>query len=223
MCHMPEGKMKELYIIGAGGFGRETAWLAERINKEEQTWEIKGFFDDDEELWGTKCGSYPVLGGIGYLKKMGHTVWCVCAVGNAVARKRIIEKLEGEPHICFATLVDPQAIVSEYVSVGAGSIICAGSIMTVDICIGQHDIINLDCTVGHDVVLGDFVTLYPSVNVSGQVEIGECTEIGTGSNIIQGKKIGDRTIIGAGTVVISDIESDCTAAGCPAKTIKCKK
>lgn len=25
--------MKDLYIIGAGGFGREVAWLVERINK----------------------------------------------------------------------------------------------------------------------------------------------------------------------------------------------
>lgn len=88
--------------------------------------------------------------------------------------------------------------------------------------IEQHDIINLDCIIGHDVVLADFVTLYPSVNVSGKVKISECTEIGTGSIIIQVKRIGDKTVIGAGTAVINDIGSNCTAVRSPAKVVKCR-
>ena len=32
--------MKKLYIIGAGGFGREVAWLVERINEKAQTWDL---------------------------------------------------------------------------------------------------------------------------------------------------------------------------------------
>ena len=43
--------MKDLYIIGAGGFGREVAWLVERINADNKArnnpepWSIKGFID----------------------------------------------------------------------------------------------------------------------------------------------------------------------------------
>lgn len=214
--------MRKLYIIGAGGFGRETAWLVERINERQQTWEIRGFIDDNETLWGTVCGGYPVLGGLTYLQELDQEVWCVCAVGNAVVRKGIIERLKGVSHIRFATLTDPKADISGRVSVGEGSIICAGNIITVDVCIGRHNIINLDCTIGHDAVLDDFVTLYPSVNVSGQVKIGECTEIGTGANIIQGKEIGSRVMVGAGAVVINDIGDDCTAVGSPARVVKCR-
>lgn len=47
-------KMKNLYIIGAGGCGREIAWLVERINNVEATWNLKGFIDDNESCWGTK-------------------------------------------------------------------------------------------------------------------------------------------------------------------------
>lgn len=212
--------MRELYIIGAGGFGKETAWLVERINQRMMTWEIKGFIDDNLSLVGTMCGSYPVFGGLDYLLESDCEVWCVCAVGNAKVRRRIINRLEENCHINFATLIDPEVLLSGRVSVGAGSIICAGSIVTVDIRVGRHTIINLDCTIGHDAELSDFVTLYPSVNVSGRVKIGECTEIGTGANIIQGKRIGNRTIIGAGAVVVNDIEDDCTAVGCPAKVVK---
>ena len=29
--------MKDLYIIGAGGLGRETSWIAETMNQEKET------------------------------------------------------------------------------------------------------------------------------------------------------------------------------------------
>ena len=32
--------MKDLYIIGAGGFGREVAWLVERINDVSFEWYV---------------------------------------------------------------------------------------------------------------------------------------------------------------------------------------
>lgn len=117
-------------------------------------------------------------------------------------------------------MIDPDAILSGRVRVGDGSIICAHTIITVDVTIGEHTILNLDCTVGHDAVLHDFVTLYPSVNVSGITELGECVEMGTGSQIIQVKKIGEDTIIGAGSVVVKEIPANCTAVGVPAVPIK---
>lgn len=105
-------------------------------------------------------------------------------------------------------------------TIGEGSIICAGTILTVDISIGNHVIINLDCTLGHDDIIHDFVTIYPSVNISGNIVVGECVELGTGMQIIQGKNIGKESIIGAGAVVVRYIPDRCTAVGSPAKPIK---
>ena len=144
----------------------------------------------------------------------------VCAVGNAKARETIIRKLTGMPQLHFATLTDPSAELSQSVTAGEGCIICAGNILTVDISIGNHTIINLDCTVGHDAVLGDFVTLYPGVHISGNVAVGNATEIGTGTQVIQGIHIGKESVIGAGAVVVRDIPDGCTAVGNPAKVIK---
>lgn len=207
--------MRDLYIIGAGGFGREVAWLVERINAATPTWNLKGFIDDDESRWGSVEDEYPVLGGCEYLKGLGE-VYAVCAVGAAKVRKRIVEKFAGS-QVKFATLIDPSVLVSKRVTIGEGTIICAGTIITVDIKIGNHVIINLDCTIGHDDIIEDFVTIYPSVNVSGNVVLGECSEFGTGMQIIQGKKIAPNTIIGAGTVVVKDIEESGTYVGVPAK------
>lgn len=210
--------MKDLYIIGAGGFGREVAWLVERINAVEPTWNLVGFIDDDESKWDTNEDDYPVLGGCEYLKKLGN-VYAVCAIGAAKIRKIVIEKMK-ESAVKFATLIDPSALISKRVEIGEGTIICANSIITVDIKIGEHVIINLDCTIGHDDIIDDFVTIYPSVNVSGNVYLGECCELGTGMQIIQGKRVVGNTIIGAGTVVVRDIETSGTYVGSPAKKIK---
>ena len=210
--------MKDLYIIGAGGFGREVAWLVERINEVNPTWNLKGFIDDNEKIWGTREDAYEVLGGCEYLKNLGE-VYAVCAVGSAKIRKIIIDKLKNS-NVKFATLIDPSVLVSKRVEIGEGSIICAGTIITVDIKIGNHVIINLDCTIGHDDVIEDYATIYPSVNVSGNVLIGECSELGTGMQIIQGKKVAPNTIIGAGAVVVKDCLESGTYVGSPAKRIK---
>ncbi|XCP84015.1 acetyltransferase [Roseburia hominis] len=217
---MEEVVRKDLYIIGAGGFGREVAWLVERINEIRPTWKLKGFIDDNSSLWGAYEGEYPIIGGCEQLLSEAESkdIFAVCAVGSARVRKVIIEKLAGK--VQFATVIDPSVIISKRVEIGAGCIICAGTIITVDIKIGNHVIINLDCTLGHDDIIHDFVTIYPSVNVSGNVEIGECSEIGTGMQVIQGKKIGTGSIVGAGAVVVKDIPDRCVAVGSPAKPIK---
>lgn len=210
--------MKDLYIIGAGGFGREVAWLVERINEVNPTWKLKGFIDDNESLWESVEGEYPVVGGCEYLNSLSN-VYAVCAVGSVKIRKIIIDKLKNSD-VKFATLIDPSVLLSKRVDIGEGSIICAGTIITVDIKIGNHVIINLDCTIGHDDVIEDYVTIYPSVNVSGNVLIGECSELGTGMQIIQGKKVAPNTIIGAGAVVVKDCAESGTYVGSPAKRIK---
>lgn len=211
--------MKNIVIIGAGGFGREVQWLLERINEKEKQWNILGYIDDGVTV-GTIVDGLPVLGDITYLRETKEPLAVVCAVGSSKTRKKIIDKIIDNENLEFPNVVDPSVQMSKRICMGTGNIICAGNILTVDIKIGNFNIINLDCTVGHDVVLHSYVTVYPSVNISGCVEAGNETELGTGSHIIQGIHIGDDTIIGAGSVVIRNMPSYCTAVGNPAKPIK---
>lgn len=212
--------MKNLIIIGASGFGREVAWLVERINKVSETWNLMGFLDDNQALQGTDVNGYKVLGTTDDAAGFPDAYF-VCAIGSARIREKIINKItKRRPETKFAILIDPSVVKSDLVEIGEGSIICAHTIITVNIKIGRHVIINLDCTVGHDAVLYDFVTLYPSANISGITEIGPCSELGTGMQVIQGKRIGAYTIVGAGAVVVKDIPDASTAVGNPAKPIK---
>lgn len=212
--------MNDLMIVGASGFGREVAWLVERINQVSPTWNLLGFLDDNGALLGSRINGYPVLGNVQDVDQFPDA-WFVCAIGSSAIRKKVVDKmLEKNPDVKFGTVIDPSAEISDLVTIGQGTIICAHTIVTVNIRIGDHVIMNLDCTVGHDAEIGDFVTMYPSVNVSGLCSIGCGTELGTGMQVIQAKSIGENTVIGAGSVVVRDIPSNCTAVGSPAKPIK---
>lgn len=212
--------MKDLIIFGASGFGREVAWLVERINQVEPTWNFLGFMDDNDSIQGTEINGYRVIGKTGDISKYPDAYF-VCAVGASKTREKIVNNMKRiNPTVKFGTVIDPSVELSDLVTIGEGTIICAHTIITVNISIGCHVIINLDCTVGHDAILNDFVTLYPSVNVSGATNIGYCSELGTGMQIIQGKNVGKYSIVGAGAVVVKDIPAMCTAVGSPAKPIK---
>ncbi len=211
--------MQNIIIVGASGFGREVAWLIERINIKTEKWNILGYLDDNELIQNNTINGYKVLGRVCAVTEYPDAQF-VCAVGAANTRRAIVDKiLDINPKAMFATLVDPSVEMSDYVSIGEGSIICAHTILTVNITIGKHVIINLDCTIGHDVVIDDYVTLYPSVNVSGGTRIGNSSELGTGMQIIQGKSIGSEVIAGAGAVVINDIIGSCTVVGVPGKIV----
>ena len=213
-------KMNDLIIFGAGGFGREIAWVVERINNISKTWNLLGFFDDNDSIQGAVINGYRVLGKTEDVDRYPDAYY-VCAIGSAKIREKKVNELKANNRsIKFGTIIDPAAILSDRISIGEGTIICAHSVITVNIDIGEHVIINLDCMIGHDAILNDFVTLYPSVNISGATNIGRCSELGTGVQIIQGKSVGDYTIVGAGAVIVRDLPGKCTAVGCPARAIK---
>lgn len=214
--------MKELLIFGTGGFAREVNQIVEDINAVAPTWNMLGFLDGDASKVGTEVHAKPVLGGIAYLEQLrGREVYVAIGVGNPAVRRKIIAAIAATG-ARFATLVHPRAWIGNRITIGQGSIVCAGVLATTDIQIGEHVIINIGSTVGHDTRIENFVTIAPTVNVSGSIVVGEGTDLGTGCTIIQGKNIGAWSIIGAGSVVVKDIDPDVTAVGAPAKTIKAR-
>lgn len=205
----------DLVIIGAGGFGRETAALVEAINAASSTWRLRGFLDDDSSLHGTSIMGYPVLGSPSWMAGKAYLHF-VIAIGASSTRRQIahrVRDLAGQP----AALIHPRVDVHHTIDVGAGSIICAGCSLTVDIQISTHAILNLHCTVGHDTQIRDFATLHPGVHLSGNTTIGSEAELGTGAVVLPGQTIGERTTVGAGAVVTQSLPPHCTAVGVPAR------
>lgn len=209
--------MNPLVIVGAGSFAREVAWLIDEVNSQCPTWDFLGFADD--HVTGETVEGYRVLCSIEELRELVPRPTLVCAIGNPVARKKVVQPLS-EQGFQFATLIHPSVIMSRYIEIGTGSIICAGTILTTNITIGKHCILNLNCKVGHDTRLGDYSSLMPGTNLAGNVTVGEGCYFGLNSAVINDVSIGEWTVIGAGATAVKDIPERVVAVGLPARAVK---
>ena len=210
--------MEKLAIVGAGGFAREVLTLINDINRQKPRFECLGFIDNDETQI---IHGHPVIGNDEEVNKTKEPLSVVIAVGEPELKERIRNKYDN-PLISFPTIIHPAAMIMdpENVKIGKGCIICAGTIITTDITVGDFVTLNLMNTVGHDTVINDFASFMPSVNISGEVIVEKNVYVGTGAKIINQVKIGENTIVGAGAVVAKTLPANCTAVGVPAKPIK---
>jgi len=211
----PTPAFTKFYIFGAGGFGREVAWLASR-------------------RWGTTIATEFVVTEEKFLVPAINNIKCTMlseiivdsntryaiAVGDPASRKKI-SMLCDSSNLLSTRVIHPLFEASKWIEIGNGTIICSGVIATTNIKIGCHVQINLSCTIGHDVEIGNYTTLSPGVHISGNVVIGSGVFIGTGANIINGSSqspitIGENSVIAAGACVTKSVEPNSMVAGVPA-------
>ena len=212
-------------IYGAGGFGREVAWLLRDYHLEHGELGPLGFVDDDTRLLGTALNDLPVMRWETAQREYPGAPM-VLAFGSPETRAAVISH-RGDVGFWFPKVVHPSVRKSDYVSIGDGTVICAHSILTTDIIIGKHTHINLSCTIGHDVIVGDFCTVSPGAHLSGWVHLGNQVFVGSGAVFINGTQneplvIGEGAIIGAGAVVTRSVAAGETVVGIPAKPIEKK-
>lgn len=196
--------MKDILIIGAGGIGRETAWIIEEINEVKPTWNLLGYIDENSEMHGKELNGYKVLGGLEVLEKLEEKPYVVVAIANCSVKKSIVTKL-GEKYN-FATIIYPTVKVSKFIQIGQGTIIYPGVILTVNTKIGNHVLISGNCTIGHDTVIGDYSSVLWDSNFSGYDIVGEGCFIGVGTKVIQGIDINKESKISAGITVLEDVK-----------------
>ncbi|MFL9546251.1 acetyltransferase [Acinetobacter baumannii] len=206
--------MKDLIIIGAGGHGKETVWLAKRCGRS-----IRGFLDNTPEKQGSYISDIPVLGTLDQCTQFEDCEFIV-AIGSPRARKKIVESFFYKTNLPFATLIDPTAIVGENICIQEGVMICAGSILTIDIQIGNHCIINTNVVLSHGVTIGDYVTVAPNASISGDVHLESLVEIGANASVKEKTLIQSGAMIGMGSVVTKNVLANQVLVGNPAKFLK---
>ncbi len=144
----------------------------------------------------------------------------IVAVGDSTIRKRLVDNLP--PLTQFFTFIHETAIVSQFysMSLGEGSFIGAHSVITTNIRLGKHTLLNRGNHIGHDSVIGDYFSAMPGAIVSGNVTIGNNVYMGTNSSVKEKINITDNITIGLNSGVIKDIIQEGTYVGTPAKKIK---
>lgn len=212
--------MNSVVIIGAGGSGREISQIFVDINKVSNTWNVVGYLDENQDLYGQILNGFPVLGSFDWLNKnMDNSLFCIISVNSPIARKNIVKKLESIP-IQYCNAIHPTVILWDSVEMGKDIVLQARSLLSVNTKIGNHVQLNTNSTVGHDAIISDYCTIGPRVDINGNDYIGEGVYIGSGATLIQEVSIGSWTTIGAGAVVTNHIGEQVVAVGVPARPIK---
>lgn len=208
--------MKDIVVIGSGGFSKQVIELIEELNEIKQEYNLLGIIDDNESLIGSNVLGYEVIGNTSYIHRRSQEqkLYGVIAIADGDIRKKVANTLT---NIKWVNLIHPKAIMSKYSNLGIGNIICAGTIVNPDSCFGDHCHINVGCTLGHDVNLKNHVTIMPGSRISGNVKIKNSSMIGTGATIIQGLVIEENVTLGAGSVVVKNTVPDSLYIGVPAK------
>jgi len=136
------------------------------------------------------------------------------AISDPKVRFDISQKLPKETQ--YFTFIHPSVLLMGNVEIGEGSFIGANSILTTDIKLGKHAILNRGNHIGHDSIIGDYFSAMPGAIVSGNVTIYDCVYLGTNSSIKEKLTIVSGCTIGLNSGVVKDIKYSGTYGGTPA-------
>lgn len=208
--------MKKLFIVGAGGFGRELASWINDIPEGDRNWIMSGFLDDDSNALDS-FGNFASVLPLASHQVSQENVY-LCGVGSPKIKKKIIQSLL-KLGAQFISFVHPRATIGDRVKLGTGVVICPESVLSCDIELGDFTMVNLRSTIGHDVRVGPWSTISSQCDLTGDAELGAEVFFGSRVSIIPGKKVGDGATVGAGSTVMSNIPAHVTAVGNPARVL----
>jgi sugar O-acyltransferase (sialic acid O-acetyltransferase NeuD family) len=211
-----------VYIIGAGGHGRElNSYLRDLVRAGWQG-TLRGFLDDGPAPGAN--GGVMVVGPVDALRDadLDDAPGYITAFGDNRLRRKMVDRVESvyRDRLRPWTLIHPSAMVGCGSEIGAGTCLAPASIVTAKTRIGRHAILNVKASVSHDCTVGDFANINPGATICGWVSIGEGAYVGAGAVIKDRINIGPWSVIGAGAVVVRDVPAHATVAGVPARVIR---
>lgn len=210
--------MKNLIIIGVGGFAREMYWHAQNSRGFGTEWQIKGFLDGDVKLlpedYAKLPDNIPVLGDVDSYEIREDDVF-TCAVGTPAIRRKLIEKMLNRG-VEFVSIIDKTAYIVPSAKIGRGVILTDRTHIDDHAMVGDFAVVNVLSGLGHDAQIGKYTCVMAYVDITGGVKIGDEVFIG-GSVVITPKSVvGDGAYIGAGSVVLRKVKAGAKVFGNPA-------
>lgn len=205
---------QRLFIVGAGGFGREVAAWVAQVNAVRPRWELVGFLDDD------LAAGHPHHR---VLARPDEQVFernddVLVAIGNPAARLKVGRQLQARG-VGLPVLQHPSAVVGQDCRIGVGCILCPGAVLTTNVTLGNFVIVNVHASIGHDARLADGVTLSGHVDITGGTVVDEGAFFGTHASVLPKANVGAFAKVGAGSTVLRSVRPGATVMGVPAKQI----
>lgn len=189
----------EIILIGAGGHAKACIDVIEKNN----FYKIMGLVGLPAER-GQCFFEYAVIADdseMGLLsQKFSNALISIGQIKNPDLRERLYKQARSF-NFNFPVVVSPNAVVSKYAMIGAGTIIMHGAVVNAGAIIGENCIINTNSIVEHDVLVGDHCHISTQSTLNGGVNVGAGSFVGSAAVIREGIVIPERSFIKMGSVV----------------------
>lgn len=199
------------YIYGAGGYGVETMDLLRQMLNAKSEDGIQPVFLADAPTT-TNLFGYDVVPLVEAVPRSLVTI----AVGEPETRRLLREKAL-DANLTLASVISPQAFVSDLASIGDGCIIAPFCSIQARATLAENVAVNTAAIVGHDVFVDLDCGLSSMINLGGATKVGARSYIGMGALVKEQLTIGHSTIVGMGSVVYNDVPDEVVCVGNPAR------
>lgn len=196
--------MKEIILIGGGGHCKSCIDVIEQAGE----FGIAGIVDTPERK-GEKVLKYEIIAADEDLpvlvKSYQFFLITVGQIKTSAIRRTLFETVI-EQGGNLPVIVSPNAYISPYATIYAGTIIMHHAIVNAGAVVGPNCIVNTRALVEHDVRIGKHCHLATGAIVNGGVVVEDGVFLGSGSVVREGIHIGAKSIIGCNTAVKKNIE-----------------
>lgn len=208
--------MKDLIIIGCGGYAQEVAWVMDARNALAPEWRLFGFLDLARPDLPERYVGYPVLREPEDLAALPADLHFACGIGEPDLRRRTVAAAEARGWHP-ATLIHPSAILAPGAQVGEGTILGAFAVLAPNCTVGRHSALNLHVSVGHDSRVGDFCVLSPGARIGGWARVEEGCLLGTNASVAPRRTLGANSRLGMNSALMADARPGSSLLGIPAR------
>ena len=169
--------MKKLLILGAGGYGKTIADVAQQL----------GCYDKIAFLDDGKTNAPGVLGRCDeFLSFADETTEMYPAFGNNETRMAWINRLM-EDGIRVPVLVHPSAYVSPTATLFSGVTVLPKAVVNTGVMVKTGSIVNIGALIDHDCILEEGCHLAPGAIVKAENRIPGCIKIDSGTVVQNGQ------------------------------------
>lgn len=213
----PEFELPRLWIIGAGGYGREVFSMTITAWGNGVAWKVAGFLNDIPDALDAFPDLPRISANTAYQPQPGDLF--ICAVGDIPARRRLCGDFLARG-ASFINLIQHSATVAPSARLGRGVIVeplaCAGA----GACIGDFAMLLAHSVISHDCEIGEYAQTGPFSCILGHAKVGAGAFIGAHAVVLPGVSVGAGATVGAGSVVVRDVLPGTTVFGVPAKQLQ---
>ena len=206
--------MKHLIIIGAGGMGRSVYWVAIGCHGYGETFDVKGFIDDDLTSQDGYEGYPPLLGTIDNYQIDEDDVFH-CSIGSVKTKFTICEKLKSRG-AKFLTLIHKTAVIHPHTTFGDGCFVGEYAIVGTEATIGENCLIQQYSIISHDCRIGNYARIDTHAVIIGGVELKDRATVHTAAVVSHKVVVGEDAVVAACSFVIKKVKPGTTVCGNPA-------